>query len=184
MARVRRPRNRVAKALAAQQDAFTSHDADVVAIYESDDMTVDQPAFEAEVEAVVQDLPADAVVRVTTYYDTGAPTLVSTDQHATMVVISWPKSQADKVDSYDAVEPHLEAESLTTYVGGQSAIFDDVNETVSEDISAGGVAGDADRLRVEPDHLRQPGLRGDARHGRSVRSVRRLRGRPADHDDH
>jgi RND superfamily putative drug exporter len=130
------PETESARQLEAERDAFTSHAADVAAIYTSDTMTVDDPEFEAAVDDVVDGLPADAVERVSTYYDTGSPALVSADGDATMVVITLAgESQDDKATSYEEVEPTLEADGLTTYVGGQWAVFSDVNETVSADIA-------------------------------------------------
>jgi RND superfamily putative drug exporter len=130
------PETESARQLEAERDAFTSHAADVAAIYTSDTMTVDDPEFEAAVDNVVDGLPADAVERVSTYYDTGSPALVSADGDATMVVITLAgESQDDKATSYEEVEPTLEADGLTTYVGGQWAVFSDVNETVSADIA-------------------------------------------------
>jgi RND superfamily putative drug exporter len=130
------PDTESAKALAAEQDLFTSHEADIVAIYSSDSLRVDDPAFESAVTDVVEGIPADATARVTSYYDTGAPTLVSEDGHATMVVVSLAgETQDDKSESYDEVAPTLEADGLTTNIGGQWAVFNDVNEMVSEDIA-------------------------------------------------
>lgn len=125
-----------AQELVAEQAHFRSHDADVVAIYSSPDLTVDDPAFHAAVDAAVAGYPADAVERVVTSYDTDAPGLVSGDGHATRVVISLAGTSQDaKSDSWEAIEPTLDAPGLTTNVGGQWAVFGDVNTTVSEDIA-------------------------------------------------
>jgi trehalose monomycolate/heme transporter len=130
------PETESARQFEAERDAFTSHAADVAAIYTSDTMAVDDPEFEAAVDDVVNGLPAEAVERVSTYYETGSPALVSADGDATMVVITLAgESQDDKSTNYDEVEPTLEAAGLTTYVGGQWAVFGDVNETVSKDIA-------------------------------------------------
>jgi RND superfamily putative drug exporter len=125
-----------ARELDAEQANFTGHDADVMAIYSSDDMTVDDPAFRSAVEDTVAGYTPEAVERVVTYYDTKAPSLVGDGGHATRVIITLAgDSQDAKADSWDAVEPTLDATGLTTQVGGQWAVFGDVNDTVSEDIA-------------------------------------------------
>jgi uncharacterized membrane protein YdfJ with MMPL/SSD domain len=125
-----------ARELAAEQDNFRSHDSDVVAIYSSPDLTVDDTAFQNAVEDTVSGYPASAVERVVTYYDTPSPSLVSDDNHATRVIITLTGADQDaKATSWDEIEPSLGADGLTTNVGGQWAVFGDVNDTVTEDIA-------------------------------------------------
>ena len=50
-------------------DTFGNKAVDVVAIYSSDDLSVTDPAFEAEVQKVVAGLPSDKVSSVATWYD-------------------------------------------------------------------------------------------------------------------
>ncbi len=130
------PDSESARQLKAEQAAFDSHDRDVIAIYSSETMRADDPQFEASVSEVVDGLPAESVQRVTSYYDTGEPSLVSTDGDATMLVITLAGDDEEaKDESFAAISDDLEADGLTTYVGGQSAVFDDVNTMVSEDIA-------------------------------------------------
>src|SRR5256885_1798234 len=64
-------------------------DTDVLALYSSPTLTVDDPAFES---AVVMTLAAvrtrHEVDGIVSYYDTKAPALVSRDRHATYVMIT------------------------------------------------------------------------------------------------
>ncbi|MGA9346409.1 MAG: MMPL family transporter [Nocardioidaceae bacterium] len=130
------PASQSAKEVAAEAAAFTSHDADVVAIYSSADLTATDPAFEGSVKNVVAGLPADAVGRVQPYYAPQTQGLVSSDGHAAMVVLTLSGvTQDDKSASYDAVKDKLDAVGLTTHVGGPWAVFGDVNESVSADIA-------------------------------------------------
>ena len=125
-----------ARSLALEHATFTSHDADVVVIYSSKSMKVSDPAFEESVSKVIKGLPKASIERVTTWYQTPSPTLVSKDEHATRVIISLSgMSQNEKTTRYDQVRPHLDAMGLTTNVGGQWAVFSDVNHTVSKDIA-------------------------------------------------
>lgn len=119
-----------------QETAFPGHETDLVAIYTSDTMTVDDPAFERAVTSTIDALPDDAVRAAVTWYDTNDPGLVSADRHTTRVPITLTGTTQDaKADSSDAVLGDLDAPGLTTHVGGQWAIFHDVNGQVSEDIA-------------------------------------------------
>jgi trehalose monomycolate/heme transporter len=130
------PASQSARSLAAEHATFTSHDADVVVIYSSPTLTVGDPAFKTSVSKVIAGLPHGAVARVTSWYQTPSPALISQDRRATRVILSLSgTSQSQKSDLYDQVRPHLDAGGLTTTVGGQWAVFNDVNHTVSKDIA-------------------------------------------------
>ncbi|HWJ82576.1 MAG TPA: MMPL family transporter [Nocardioides sp.] len=124
--------------IAQERDVFGNRAPDVVAIYSSEELTADAPAFRAAVRDVVESLPKDAVAQVTPYY--AAPSdagLVSPDGHDAQVVISLQGTTQDEfLDSYDEVEPLLDAGSgLTTDVAGSYAVYNDVNTITSEDLS-------------------------------------------------
>ncbi|HEY0126052.1 MAG TPA: hypothetical protein VGB58_02820, partial [Blastococcus sp.] len=50
---------------------------DVLVLYSSDDLTVDDPAYAAAVEGSLEALPDDVVEESVTFFGTGAPQLVS-----------------------------------------------------------------------------------------------------------
>ena len=130
------PASESARSLAAEHATFISHDTDVVAIYSSPSMKVNDPAFKASVSSVISGLPKGSVERVTSWYQTPSPTLVSKDEHATRVILTLSgTSQDEKTTLYDQVRPHLDAKGLTTNVGGQWAVFGDVNQSISRDIA-------------------------------------------------
>ena len=129
------PASQSAKAADLEQDAFGRREADLVAIYSSDSMAVDDPAFESAVDDVLSGIPDDAVTHVVNWYDTGDPSLVSADRHSTQVVVSLAGDTQDELSSSaDEVRPVLESDQLTTHVAGQYAVFSDVSETVGKDI--------------------------------------------------
>jgi RND superfamily putative drug exporter len=136
------PASQSARSLAAEHATFTSHDADVVAIYSSPTLKVTDPAFRQSVGQVIARLPKGAVQRVTTWYQTPTPALISKDQHSTRVVLALSGTTQDqKAALYDRIRPDLAARGLTSTVGGQWAVFNDVNHTVSKDIArAEGIA--------------------------------------------
>ncbi|MGY1620418.1 MMPL family transporter [Geodermatophilus sp. SYSU D00691] len=104
--------------------------ADVVVLYSSDDLTVDDPAFRDAVTSTLAALPVAEVERVTTWFDTQAPPLVSDDRHATYAVLTL----TDDADVAE-VRDELDAPGLTTRVGGNAVVQEDINERVSADIA-------------------------------------------------
>ncbi|KAA1420632.1 MMPL family transporter [Mumia zhuanghuii] len=123
------------------EDNVGRHGADVIAVYESKDMTVDDAPFRAAVAEVVAGLPADAVEHVVAYGPPGTESLVSADRHATSVVITLAGDGQDaQMEAYDEVRPTLDTAAVEdgtvdVDVAGQWAVFDDVNTNVSEDIA-------------------------------------------------
>ena len=130
------PASESARSLVKEHATFTSHDADIVVIYSSASMKVSDPAFQRSISNVIKGLPKGSIQRVTTWYQTPAPALISKDQHSTRVIVALSgTSQAQKAALYDRVSPHLDAKGLSTTVGGAWAVFRDVNHRVSADIA-------------------------------------------------
>jgi len=130
------PASESARSLVAEHATFASHDADIVIIYSSPSIKVSDPAFRESVSNVISGLPKGSTQRVTSWYQTPLPTLISGDQHATRVIISLSgTTQDEKATLFDQVRPHLDAKGLSTSVGGAWAVFRDVNKHVSADIT-------------------------------------------------
>lgn len=125
-----------AKELALEQATFPGRETDLVVVYSSPTLTVQDPAFEKAVTDTLAALPSSDVAGAVTWYATQAPGLLSTDHHATRVVITLAGTTQDaKSDNWDAVKDDLSAPGLSTSVGGRWAVFGDVNTQVSEDIA-------------------------------------------------
>lgn len=107
---------------------------DLVALYSSDTLRVTDPAFEQAVTAVTDAVATRPEVDlVTTFYDTDADSLVSTDGHATYVPIRFVAGTDD--DVIGAVRDELTADGLSTQVGGSAAIDLDINDRIGPDIA-------------------------------------------------
>src|SRR3954447_5410719 len=103
--------------------------ADVVVLYSSRSSTVDDPAFRDSVTETLDALPADEVARTVTWWSTGAEPLVSKDRHATYAVLTLgPHGDAAEV------RESVQAPGLTTRVGGNAVVNEDINSQVSSDI--------------------------------------------------
>ena len=130
------PGSEAYRQLAKEQEVFGNKSVDVVAIYRSPDLSVSDPEFKAEVDETLARIPEGTTTSVATYWDTKDPSMVSTDKHATTVLISLSgEGQAEQAERNDEVTPTLEADNLETELAGTWAVYDGVNETVSEDLA-------------------------------------------------
>jgi trehalose monomycolate/heme transporter len=119
---------------------FGRNDADVVVLYHSAAMTVADPAYRQTVTAALSGLPRADVARVTTYWSSGSPGLVSTDRHSTYAVLQLTGADdAARHQTYDAIRTDLDpaglaASGVTARVGGNVPMEVAVNSEVSADI--------------------------------------------------
>jgi trehalose monomycolate/heme transporter len=102
---------------------FGRDDADVVVLYHSATMTVNDPAYRQAVTATLAALPRADVTRALTYWSTRQSTMVSADQHSTYATlqVAGADDQA-RQDTYKAIKGDLASEHLgdgiTAQVGG------------------------------------------------------------------
>jgi len=111
-------------------------DVDVLVLYSSPTATVDEPAFRDAVTAALDGVrQRPEVAGVVSYYDTGAPHLVSTDRHATYATVQLrADGEEGKLSALDAIRPALAAPGLDTEVGGLVPFMRDANTQVEKDI--------------------------------------------------
>jgi trehalose monomycolate/heme transporter len=120
---------------------FGRNDADVVVLYRSASRTVGDPAYRQAVTAALAGLPRADVARVSTYWSTGSPRLVSTDRHATYAVLQLTGADdAARNDSYKAIKAELTPASLafsgvTARVGGTVPMEAAINSEVTANIA-------------------------------------------------
>ena len=105
--------------------------ADVVVLYRSDDLTVDDPAYAEAVTTSLEALPAGVVEETTTFWGTGAPALVSDDRRSTYAVLQL----AEGEDAVEEIRDDLSAPGLETQIGGNAVVNVDINDRVSSDIA-------------------------------------------------
>jgi uncharacterized membrane protein YdfJ with MMPL/SSD domain len=124
-----------ARAVQLARREFGRHRADVVVLYSSPALTVDDAAFRTSAERTLAALPHRDVARVITYWDTGAPQLVSADRHATYAVLELAGADGDaREEALAAIPDELAAPGLTTRLGGETAVDHDIDTQVAEDI--------------------------------------------------
>ncbi|HSV39364.1 MAG TPA: MMPL family transporter [Nocardioidaceae bacterium] len=129
------PKTESSRELEAERAAFGNKTVDVVAIYSSDTLAVEDAEFQTAVEQTLADLPEGTTASITSFYDTGSRDLVSRDGHATQVLISLGgDTQNDYLENYDELAPALEADGLDTDLAGPFATYNDVNEISETDL--------------------------------------------------
>ncbi|WP_036407882.1 MMPL family transporter [Microbispora rosea] len=111
------------------------HTADVVVLYESDHLTVDDPAFAGPVRRALDAVPREDVARLESHWSTGAPGFVSHDRHATYVTVQFRSSDdQERVRALRGIRDRFEVRGLTVRFGGVTAMTDQVNSTIARDI--------------------------------------------------
>jgi uncharacterized membrane protein YdfJ with MMPL/SSD domain len=115
--------------------------ADVVVLYASEDLTVDDPEFQAAVTGAVEQIRGiEGVDAVASYYDTGAEAFVANGRHATFaaVTLGGGASEDERAALYTSVEADLreagDTAGLEVSLGGAAAVFHDINTQVQEDL--------------------------------------------------
>jgi RND superfamily putative drug exporter len=111
-------------------------DADVVVLYSSNTMTVDDPAFREAVESTLAALPTTDVAGTATFWSTSAPVFVSQDRRSTFAAVELNGADDDARDeAYARIADSFDAPGLTTQVGGLAPTFSTISETISADIA-------------------------------------------------
>ncbi len=120
---------------------FGRDEGDVVVLYRSATRTVGDPAYRHVVTVALSGLARADVARVSTYWSTGAPRLVSTDRHATYAVLQLTGADdAARHQSYDAIKAALTPASLagsgvTARVSGTVPMEVAINSEVTANIA-------------------------------------------------
>jgi trehalose monomycolate/heme transporter len=120
---------------------FGRNDADVVVLYRSATMSVGDPGYRQAVTTALSGLPRADVAKVTTYWSTGSPSLVSTDRHSTYAVLELTGADdAARHQTYNAIKndlvpASLAADGVTARVGGNVPFEVAVNSEVTADIA-------------------------------------------------
>ncbi|RAY14877.1 MMPL family transporter [Actinomadura craniellae] len=117
---------------------FGSTNPDVLLLYSSKTMTVDDPRFMASALTTVSRLPRAQVAEVVSYWsfsgETAAP-FVSRDRHSTFLAVKLRGSDdLTKVANYEKIKDRLEAPGLTTQIAGSYPLAVEFGEQVVADI--------------------------------------------------
>jgi trehalose monomycolate/heme transporter len=125
------------RAAATIADEFAGTSGDVVVVYRSASLDVDDPAFAQPVSTALDRLPASDVASVTSYWSTGGePAFVSDDGRATFAVLALAgDTDAEREESYLAIADDLKVDGVETLRGGQVPTFVDINTQIEDDLA-------------------------------------------------
>jgi trehalose monomycolate/heme transporter len=125
---------------------FGRGEADVVVLYRSGAMTVNDPAYRQAVTAALAAVPRQDVTSVRTYWSSGAPALVSSDRHGTYAVLQLTgatdqardttyKSIMGLFDGPGSFTAPLSRAGISSQVGGQVPTEVAINSEVTHNIA-------------------------------------------------
>ncbi len=119
------------------------HDNEII-IVQSQDLTVNDPAFQAKVEDIYQRINAlgpGYIVGGTNFYESHDPTLVSQDQHITIMPFQMAGSELDAADTIDGVlnitEDANKDSQFTVLSAGGASINHDFQRVAKQDLQNG-----------------------------------------------
>jgi RND superfamily putative drug exporter len=116
-----------------------NRDVDVIVLYSTRTATVDDPAFRDPVAATLDAVRRQPeVAEVTSWFDTPAPGLVSTDRHATYALVRLHATEEDaKSAAFGDLRPALiaDAPGIRTQLGGNVPFLVVANEQTSADLA-------------------------------------------------
>ncbi|MFA1541519.1 MMPL family transporter [Actinomadura monticuli] len=117
---------------------FGSTNPDVLVLYTSDTLTVDDPRYEASVVSTVARLPKAQVEEIISYWSfdgKAAETFASHDRHSTFVAVKMRgETGATKTENYHVIKDRLAAPGLRVQYGGAIPLGEEFGKQVVADI--------------------------------------------------
>jgi RND superfamily putative drug exporter len=110
---------------------------DVIVLYRSDSQTTASPAFRQTVESHLAQLPSSEVLSTKTFWNTRSPAFVSKDQHSTYAVLTLAGADPEeRLAAFREIATQVRQApaGLEVKVGGEVAVFDEVNTQTEHDI--------------------------------------------------
>jgi uncharacterized membrane protein YdfJ with MMPL/SSD domain len=131
------PDTQAANAVATIEKTIGRTGTDVIVLYDGGAKTVADRAFRQSVESHLSGLPAADVTGTQTYWSTRSPVFVSKDQHSTYAVLTLAGANPEeRLETFHKIADRLRTSpaGLDAKVGGEVAVFDEVNTQTEHDI--------------------------------------------------
>lgn len=134
------PDSESARATRVLEEELGHDGVDVVAVYRSDEIQVDNPTFAAAVQRIADGMPEDAVADFDTYLDedlgeTERGMLVAENMDATYIPVTLSgETHADRLHQYEEVAEYLSSSNLEVHLGGSVAIEHELAESAESDV--------------------------------------------------
>ncbi|GHC84648.1 membrane protein [Nocardiopsis terrae] len=134
------PGSESSRATDVLQEELGHDDIDIIAVYRSDEMRVDNPTFAKAMQRIADDLPEDVIADYDLYLDEELDDiergmLVSEDRHATYMPITLTgQTHEERLHQFEEAARALESGPLETHLGGSIAVEHELSETAESDI--------------------------------------------------
>jgi uncharacterized membrane protein YdfJ with MMPL/SSD domain len=124
----------------AEPGGGRGRDATEVVVIRSAEATVDEPEFQRRVQGLAVQLRRVGATRVTTFYDTGEPRLVSRDRDATGMLVTLGRDAEDDIEGVvDAVQGADGRDGFQATITGEFTLDADFSTLAEEDLLNGEV---------------------------------------------
>lgn len=118
------------------QATFGKDEANVLVIMKSDGQTAGQPAFKQAAEDVVHQLKAKKEVSaVHTVYDTGQQSLVSTDKHSALALVTVSGNRKQQESVAASLRDTVKSQQLHLSYAGALLLDHDITAQINKDLS-------------------------------------------------
>ncbi|MFJ9695563.1 MMPL family transporter [Kitasatospora sp. NPDC101183] len=108
---------------------------DLVVLYRSAELTVDDQQFAGKVQSAVAGVPREDVARLDTYWSSGVSDLVSLDRRSTYVAVQFKSADdQERVKALQRIEGRFKVDGLDVSFGGVTAMTEQVNTLTGRDI--------------------------------------------------
>jgi trehalose monomycolate/heme transporter len=130
------PNAESSKAIVALHNELNRPDATLVVLFTAGNgLKVDQPEYKTAVEQTLAKLNGRSDIgTISTFYTTGAPQFVSKDRTATFAAVGMNGSEEALEKTLKEIRPLLKSDALQVRLGGDKAVFEEINKQVSEDL--------------------------------------------------
>ncbi|GAA3552123.1 MMPL family transporter [Kribbella ginsengisoli] len=131
------PDTQAARAVKTIEQTVGRTGTDVIVLYRSDSQTVSSPAFRQTVESHLAQLPSADVIGTKTFWTTKSAAFVSKDQHSTYAVLTLAGADPEqRLETFHKIASQVRTSpaGLDVKVGGEVAVFDEVNTQTEHDI--------------------------------------------------
>src|SRR5438309_1521243 len=125
------PHSQSQRATKSLEQAIGRTDADVILLVTSPGKTVDDPAYQGDVQRALAAFPGGDATRTMTYWSTRSPAFVTADKRTTYVAITvTDPDKRRELTAYNPIKTALTERGYQAKIGGFAVINDDISSRV------------------------------------------------------
>jgi len=129
------PHSQSQRATKSLEQAIGRTDADVILLVTNPSKTVDNPAYQGDVQRALAAFPGGDATRTMTYWSTKSPAFVTADRRTTYIAITvTDPDKRRELTAYNPIRTALTERGYQAKIGGFAVINDDISSRVKADI--------------------------------------------------